>query len=326
MVESVNQRLKLLYLRDYLLNNTNSEKSVTRKDIENHLGNYDIKFTRQTLHNDILLLRDYGMDIKMEMIKNKGHYKVITRNFDTKDLELLIGSVQACKFITQEKADELTKKLKNLVSGYDKRILNKQNYISIPRSTNNNIFNYIDKIQDSISNNMYISFKYFHINEKKKAVYNKKLITLLPIACVWNDYNYYLIGYHGETLKHYRVDRMDEVEVFGLFWEKEEIDIQKYVKKLFSMFRGRAEYVHLRFSNYLADVVFERFGKDIHVELDGKSHFTVVVDVEVSEKFFAWLCGFGKGVVIKSPEHVVEEMAKYVSGISNMYRKYKYRK
>lgn len=42
-------------------------------------------------------------------------------------------------------------------------------------------------------------------------------------------------------------------------------------------------------------------------------------DIEVSPKFFGWVCGLGKAVRILAPAEVVEEMGNYVKGIAEMY-------
>ena len=45
----------------------------------------------------------------------------------------------------------------------------------------------------------------------------------------------------------------------------------------------------------------------------------MTADVEISDQFFAWVCGFGKRAKIIGPEDVVNKMGKFLSGISNMY-------
>ena len=88
---------------------------------------------------------------------------------------------------------------------------------------------------------------------------------------------------------------------------------------MFSMFSGKVQNVKIRFSNHLANVVIDRFGRDIVMIPEDEKHFTIHTDIEVSPQFFGWLCGLGKGVRILSPADVVEEMGYYVKGIAEMY-------
>ena len=82
---------------------------------------------------------------------------------------------------------------------------------------------------------------------------------------------------------------------------------------------NRVEHFKLRFANYLANVVLDRFGKDAVLAYEDEKHFTFTTVIETSPQFYGWLCGLGKGVRIVSPPEVVEEMGNYVKGIAEMY-------
>ena len=87
------------------------------------------------------------------------------------------------------------------------------------------------------------------------------------------------------------------------------------------MYVGEEKRVSIRFINPLLDTAIERFGtgKDVFYRPDDERHFVVTADVEISDQFFAWVCGFGKRAKIIGPEDVVNKMGKFLSGISNMY-------
>ena len=85
------------------------------------------------------------------------------------------------------------------------------------------------------------------------------------------------------------------------------------------MFSGKTQKVKIRFSNHLANVVIDRFGKDITMIPEDEKHFTIHTDIEVSPQFYGWVCGLGRGVRIMAPAEVVEEMGNYVKGIAEMY-------
>lgn len=107
----------------------------------------------------------------------------------------------------------------------------------------------------------------------------------------------------------------DGVDVFA------KIDMKSYTRRVFSMFGGEEKRVSIRFINPLLDTAIERFGtgKDVFYRPDDERHFVVTADVEISDQFFAWVCGFGKRAKIIGPEDVVNKMGKFLSGISNMY-------
>jgi hypothetical protein len=45
----------------------------------------------------------------------------------------------------------------------------------------------------------------------------------------------------------------------------------------------------------------------------------VTADVEISEQFFSWVCGFGNKAKILSPVFVVDEFREYLDKIRGMY-------
>ena len=96
----------------------------------------------------------------------------------------------------------------------------------------------------------------------------------------------------------------------------EEINIKEYSQQVFGMFGGEKKRVQIRFVNKLLDTAVERFGKgkDTFYYQDDDEHFVVATDVEVSDQFFAWVCGFGKKAKIIGHEDVVEEFKEYLNG------------
>ena len=133
----------------------------------------------------------------------------------------------------------------------------------------------------------------------------------------------YLLAYESGEMKHFRVDKMDHIDIV---YQKRQgkdvfskIDISKRPLRMFGMFSGKEKTVKLRFANYLANVVLDRFGKDAVLAYEDEKHFTFTTVIETSPQFYGWLCGLGKGVRIVSPPEVVEEMGNYVKGIAEMY-------
>jgi predicted DNA-binding transcriptional regulator YafY len=327
---SENQRLKLLYLRDYLLENTDENNSVTIKQITNSLKdrfNQKIAVERKTVYTDFDMLEDYGMDIDRDL--EKGQYKLLSRDFALYELQLLVDSVQSSKFITQKIAKEITDKLKRLASRHDRKTLeNRSNYVvNRIRSMNDSVFYHIDAIHECIADDKKLTFRYFTYTVEKKKSYMKKgeKYTVSPFALLWNDNNYYLLAYDGgKSIKHFRVDKMDNIKPLAEPRDGKDVfaalNLSERSAKVFSMFGGREERVTLRFRNHLTGVVIDRFGTEILMLKDGEQHFTVSVAVEVSPQFFAWLCGLGRAVRIISPDSVVKEMCGYVANITEMYQ------
>ena len=98
------------------------------------------------------------------------------------------------------------------------------------------------------------------------------------------------------------------------------IDLRNYTQRVFGMFGGKRVRLTLRFINPLLDTVIDRFGtKDVRYEKRDDSHFTASPEVELSDQFFSWLCGFGKRVKIIGPDFVIEQFTEYLDKIRSMY-------
>ena len=115
---SQNQRLKLLYLLDYLLENTDETHTVKVDEIIKHFDNYyKIPIEQKTVCSDLHLLDEYGYETQYDG-RTRG-WRLLDREFETQELQLLIDCVQSSRFITQKKAKELTDKLKKKQNMYN---------------------------------------------------------------------------------------------------------------------------------------------------------------------------------------------------------------
>ena len=94
----------------------------------------------------------------------------------------------------------------------------------------------------------------------------------------------------------------------------------EYTNTLFGMYHGDRRNVRLRFENSLANVVIDRFGKEIILAPDGEDHFTVNVEVSVSPQFMAWVFGLGSGVEILSPADVRDQMKERLTKMLTLYQ------
>lgn len=238
MPKSANQKLRLLFEREILLRETDEENPITTKQLISRLEDCGVQAERKTIYSDIESLSLYGMDIIKVSGKNGGYY-VGERDFELPELKLLVDAVQTSKFITKKKSAELIGKIERLTSKYQAQVLHRQVYVSARiKNMNESIYYNVDKIYQGIDENKQIEFFYMEYNLDKKRVprRNGKRYKISPYALTWNDDNYYLIGYDGQsdTIKHYRVDKMENIVVLKENREGEtNIDIGEYSKRYF---------------------------------------------------------------------------------------------
>ena len=323
-----NQKLKLLYLIKIFTEDTDDQHALTLPQIVEKLGAYGISAERKTLYQDFELLRDFGFDIIGQQARRNFYYHMGNRRFELPELKLLVDSVQSAKFITDKKSNTLIKKLEGMVSKYEARKLQRQVIISGRiKAMNESIYFNVDKLHEAIGTDRQIRFKYFRWNIKKEMELRKDgaWYQVSPWALMWDDENYYLVGYDAEDgkIKHYRVDKMWRISVADRKREGKEqfkaFNMPRYTKSLFGMFGGEEVKVTLEAENGMVGILLDRFGKDIPVKPVDADHFRTSVVVAVSSQFLGWIMALGDGVKIIGPDKVVTRMKEEIRLISQMY-------
>ena len=136
--------------------------------------------------------------------------------YKRQELKLLVDAVQSSKFITVKKSRKLIKKLESLASVSEAKQLQRNVYITNRNKTlNESIYYNVDKIHDAILSDAKIRFVYYKWNTDKELIprNNGNPFVVSPWALTWDDENYYLLAYDGESgiVKHYRVDKMRSI-------------------------------------------------------------------------------------------------------------------
>lgn len=196
----------------------------------------------------------------------------------------------------------------------------------------------IEPIHEAIAKNAQISFLYFdyvlgrNFAKERHYMNKKEPYIASPWAMIYTDDNYYLLAFHQGTMKHFRVDRMEDVklrtcEQNGLNVivsregkdEFDKKDMSAYTNYTFSMFGGEIKKVEMIFQNRMLNTVIDRFGKEVMAYPMDKNHFKITVSVAVSQQFYGWVFGLGKAVRIVGPVEVVQGMKKALADVAGRY-------
>ena len=333
MAKNPYQKLKLLYLYQILLQKTDEEHKLSMDELLAALARHGIEAERKSIYSDIAALQDFGLDVVLQRGPGGGYY-VASREFELPELKLLVDAIQCSRFITEKKSNELIKKIESLASEPQAHALQRQVYVSDRVKTiNESIYYNIDTLHNAISEGVQITFQYFEwaldfsSPERIQKRYRKDgaLYQVSPWALTWDDENYYLVAYDSEAgmIKHYRVDKMDGIALTDLSRDGqaqfERFDMAVYARKIFGMFGGEEETVKIRFSNRLAGVVADRFGRDAFISRADSETFYATVSVAVSPQFLSWVFGFGGEAKIVSPPHVARQLCDLARMVLNTY-------
>lgn len=331
MAKTKGQKLKILFLLDILHQHTDDEHGISMAEILDELQSKGIDADRKSIYDDIrILAEDYGADVICVKNDDKGKrlqvpvYKLVSRTFDLSDLRLLIDGIQSSRYLSRPRTEELMDKLRTLCSKHEVHQLQRQLVITRRvKSMNNNVLYYVSEIQQAIREDKKLSFRYFSYTPSKAKQYKKRVVS--PFSLVYTDDNYYLLAYNdtAHRILPYRVDRMEQVTVedeprTGTEAYKK-IKTDTYTESTFGMFSGKMEWVTMQFANELANVVIDRFGKEINTLQVDEGHFQVSVDVAVSPQFFGWVVGLGTKARIVAPQNVVDSMANHLAKVGAFY-------
>ena len=341
------QKYKSLLVWQYLLKHTDEDHAVSSAEIIDHLAEYGIVADRHSIARDVAALQELfqkeeDFDIKFEdrdklkyeLVYDthaKG-YKLSSRPYEFQELRLLAECVNAAKFLTERQADNLKELIGEFCSAEQAEELQNEVYlIGRVKTENTAVMGSILRINEAIKTDRRINFQYLKYTLQNGVQQVKRrrgaLYFLSPFRLVLNEGNYYLLAYDSrkKDIVTYRVDRMKEVKICQEQREGHQafaaIDMKTYTQRVFSMFSGEQKRVNIRFTNNLLDVAIERFGTggQVFYRPDDNNHFIVSADVEISDQFYSWVCGFRKKAVIISPPDVVEGMQQFLNDIQGKY-------
>ncbi len=328
-----------LYIANFLRAKSDKSTWVTQKKIMDYLyEEFGIMPDRKTIKRDIAMLRDeMGMDIDEQPYYG---YRLLSREFELDDLMILIECVYAAKFISEDRTNDLIDVLCDFCSENQAKKLKREIYMcDRVKTTQKKTLHIINAIREAMERQRWpspyhqgrkISFHYttHAISDVHKVLdkHDGKLYKASPYHLLINDGNYYMLAVEDETkeMRAYRIDRMRDVTVLNEDRESHGqriSNIKTFIRRTFAMFRGEQTKAKMRFENSLLDTVIDKFGVGFGAEYqqDGEDHFIVTMEVEVSDQFFAWLCGFGVQAKIIAPENLVSKYRDYLTTIVGQY-------
>ena len=322
MARSSNQKLKLLALRQILLERTDEDHPLTVPELIDALEQQDISAERKSIYDDMEALRTFGLDVLSRKGKSPGWF-VGERPFQLAELKLLVDAVQSSRFITRKKTGELIQKVEGLASRHQARQLQRQVFVSRRiKAMNESIYYAVDALYAAIELGERIRFHYFEWaldSASGRAVRRLRKggdwYECSPWALLWDNENYYLVAFDGpsQSLRHYRVDKMLDIDPTGEAREGgaafAAFDPGEYAAGMFGMYHGTAETVTLRLDERLLGVAADRFGRETFFRPVGEHQVEFRASVAVSPQFFSWVFGLGTGAEIAAPESVRKQYA-----------------
>lgn len=327
MARNKDQQIRLLALYDLLQNRTDEDHPMSTQEIISALAGNEIVVSRKTLYQDIDLLNKYGYDVICERGRS-NRYFVGVRKFERPEIQILLNAIGSTQMLSASKSEILICKLLELLGIGEAAEIRRTVPTSETKHSNERVYYSIDAITTAIIKKHKLLFRYFDYGVNGTRVYRKngRHYVINPLGMAYSDNQLYLIGYHDQysDIVHYRIDRMDDVEVMKrpiiLKPELAGFDLNEYRKELFDMYSGERMEVELVFPQDLLEIAIDRFGEGIMPICSIDGEYIVKETVQVSKTFFAWLTTFEGRVKIKAPETVREQYTGFIENLLKTFQ------
>jgi len=334
-----NQKLKLLYIYDYLRKHSDERHPVSANDIIAFLNQNGITAERKSVYTDIEVLREYGLAIERGTTRQRGYYLKST-GLRRSEIMLLADAVYASPVISFKKTAALIEKLCDSISVHQATAVKRQYQLvtdvtrgNMLKSENEEFYMNIETIHTALLKGKKIRFMYHRrVLANNLPVFDSgREFIISPYATMWNQDRYYIIGNYGkyDDLSHYRIDRMKKVTIVDepirplreVSTYKTKIDTSDYARRVFNMFAGaESSYVELECRMDLLETIIERFGINVPYRQISPEKFIVKAYAVINDGFEKWLLNLGGGVVVRAPLDLRESMIKRMESMLREYR------
>lgn len=318
---------RLLKLRDILLRETDEDHELTINEIKERLSQFipGGPIDSRTILRDIEALHSSGF----ELSHRRGRYgrHLIShqnRTFELYQIRLIVDAILSARFIPNNTKKEIIERLKTLTSKYNAKNL-PDLIIHGPSEDpqEENVNQHIEKIHQAVSESKVITYQYGMYNINKDFTYNRDgdLYFVEPYGLVWQNEYYYLIGKFQpkNEIRHYRLDRIRNLQITEERFRKERFDFKSYIGKTFNMFAGDEVRIKLQFDIEIVPYIIDRFGKDVPMRKIDEDWFEVSTRVKLSTGLISWILGWGSQARVISPDSLVEQMKEEVEKMYHYY-------
>lgn len=273
-------------------------------------------------------------ELNADIVSGRGRnakYFIADRLMEKEELKLIIDSINASNFIDKTIASSMIDKLKETMSIYDAKELDRSVLgINIAKAENKKILYNVNQIQKALSSDVQISFDYMGWDENKKLVRKStKRYSMNPWALIWANDRYYLYGYDVEETdgklreRNYRVDKIDKVELSQIHRSGRDqfrnFNANTFVSRRMGMFSGVEHKITVKIPKGLIGAFIDQFGTRIEVVKEPEDMLRISFTAVPSPILLGWLLGLRNAEVIE-PQSVKDDMIKMLEQNIKFYK------
>lgn len=333
--EKQSKKLVLFNILDILRKYTDQDHRLSQREIQDILENeYEMIVDRKTIKTSLMNLEEFGYELEysesIRPVKNRitGEIEESTiysdfyllRDFEEGELRLIIDSLLFSRHMSYTQCKSLVEKLEKLSNVYFKSRIKHIATMPHDRTNSQQLFYTIDLLDEAISHNKKVQFKYMEYNTdmtqtaKKNAAGEDRVYVVSPYQMAAKEGKYYLICNYDyyEDISNYRIDRILDAEILdepAKPFEKlrgsngQRLDLAKYMSEHVYMYSSDTIRVKMRIVKPMITDIIDMFGASVRFMDQDDSH--VVVSVSANEMAVVQFAkNFAPDVTVLAPESV----------------------
>ena len=320
-----NKKLSILYTLQILKDYSDENHLLSQNEIVKKIYSiYGMECERKSIGTNIDSLIDFGYDI----VKTNSGCFLASREFETSEIRFLIDAVFSSKSIDSRHSRELSNKLSNLLSSYQRK---QYKYIykadELNRTNNKELFYNIDIINEAIEKNKQIQFEYnrFYYKDINKK---KKPYIVNPYFLINNQGKYFLVCNYDyfDEIGNYKLERIHNIKILDTDIKpikqvkgfENGLDIAKYANENIYMFTTNSVNATIQiYDDWATAYVEEWFGKNARFyEKDNKIYADIVAN---ESSLVYWCLQYGEVIEIIEPKHCREKIKDIIKEMSKRY-------
>jgi len=346
-----NKKKIIINILDILQRYTDENHRLSQKEIAEILKNeynmtIDRKSVKRNLSNLLEIYEDkiaYSESIRMVTNKKTGEIEesyilsdfYLKRDFSDAELRLLIDSLLFSKHIPYSDCKALIEKLEGLSNKYFESKIKHICTLPHNRSENKQLFYTIGILDEAISKEKQVRFKYCLYSSDKKlhprldSSGKPKEYIINPYQIVATNGRYYLICNNDkyDDLSNYRVDRIMDIELLDTFSKPKRdvkgaengFDLSKHMSEHIYMFAGKSVTVRFIAEKFIISDILDFFGDD--VKFSNETEDKIMVTVTVNEQDMRlWALQYALQVKVISPQSLVDDIKSDIMKAVEQYR------
>ena len=320
-----NKKLSILYTLQILKDYSDENHLLSQNEIVKKIYSiYGMECERKSIGTNIDSLIDFGYDI----VKTNSGCFLASREFETSEIRFLIDAVFSSKSIDSRHSRELSNKLSNLLSSYQRK---QYKYIykadELNRTNNKELFYNIDIINEAIEKNKQIQFEYnrFYYKDINKK---KKPYIVNPYFLINNQGKYFLVCNYDyfDEIGNYKLERIHNIKILDTDIKpikqvkgfENGLDIAKYANENIYMFTTNSVNATIQiYDDWATAYVEEWFGKNARFyEKDNKIYADIIAN---ESSLIYWCLQYGEVIEIIEPKQCREKIKDILKEMSKRY-------